>query len=167
MHNINNTLMEIVWITENYYPNKGGMAQSCDRIVNGLRKSGWIVHLVHFSNRHSKIQIQKQFNGNYLVIPCTENYPHTLQLGFQYIQNDMNNAQALVAFGGFLPILCVKTYSDWLNIPYTVCIRGNDFDVAIFHYPRREVLLNTLQNAHSIITNTLNKKLKINKLIKS
>ncbi len=157
--------MEIIWITENYYPNKGGMAQSCDRIVNGLRNSGWIIHILHFSNRHSKIVIQKQFNGSYIAIPTSENYPHALQLGFQYIQKELLQTQQLVAFGGFLPILSVQTYALWLNIPYSVCIRGNDFDVAIFHYQRKAILLDTLKNAHSIITNTTDKAIKINQLL--
>ncbi len=157
--------MVITWITENYYPNKGGMAQSCDRIVNGLRNFGWVVHILHFSNRHANIVIQKQFNGNYIAIPTSENYPHALQIGFQYLEKELNNTQQFVAFGGFLPILCVQTYACWLNIPYSVCIRGNDFDVAIFHYQRKAILLDTLKNAHSVITNTTDKALKINQLL--
>jgi glycosyltransferase involved in cell wall biosynthesis len=157
--------MEIIWITENYYPNQGGMAQSCDRIVNGLRKAGNIVHLLHFSNRHPKILTQNQWNGNYWAIPITENYPHALQIAYQILEKNVKKNEILVAFGGFLPILCIRTYSIWLNLPYFVCIRGNDFDVAIFHYQRKAILLDALNHAQKIITNTSNKALKINKLI--
>lgn len=159
--------MIITWITENYYPNKGGMAQSCDRIVNGLRKSGWKVHLLHFSNRHHQIVLEKQMNGTYIAIPTNENYPHALQIGFLMLEKELKDTQQLVAFGGFLPILCVQTYADWLNIPYAVCIRGNDFDTAIFHYQRKSILLETLKNASLIIANTTNKVQKINHLLKS
>lgn len=158
--------MVITWITENYYPNKGGMAQSCDRIVNGLRNSGWMVHLLHFSNRHSKLTIQKQYNGHYIAIPTGDNYPHALQIGFQLIEKELKKNQKLVAFGGFLPILCVQTYANWLEIPYSVCIRGNDFDMAIFHYQRKAILLDTLKQASSVITNTSDKALRINQLLK-
>jgi glycosyltransferase involved in cell wall biosynthesis len=159
--------MVITWITENYYPNKGGMAQSCDRIVNGLRKSGKIVHLLHFSHHHSRIGVQKQFNGTYIAIPTNENYPHALQIGFQCLEKELKDSQFLVAFGGFLPILCVPIYASWLHVPYSVCISGNDFDVAIFHYQRRAVLLEALKNANSIIVNTTDKLFKINQLIKN
>jgi len=159
--------MEITWITENYYPNKGGMAQSCDRIVNGLRKSGCIVNILHFSNRHQKIEIQKQWNGFYFALPTNENYPHSLQLGYKIIEKYLKNNQKLVAFGGFLPILCIEIYAAWLNLPYFVCIRGNDFDAAIFHYQRREILRKTLENAVNVITNTSEKAQKINQFLKS
>lgn len=158
--------MVITWITENYYPNKGGMAQSCDRIVNGLRNSGWKIHLLHFSNRHSKVTIQKQHNGHYISVPTGDNYPHALQMGFSLVQRELKDTEKLVAFGGFLPILCVKTYANWMEIPYSVCIRGNDFDMAIFHYQRKAILLDTLKHASSVITNTSDKSLRINQLLK-
>src|SRR3954470_23537142 len=37
-----------LWLTENYPPDRGGMAWSCDRIVRNLRRSGVLVDVACF-----------------------------------------------------------------------------------------------------------------------
>ena len=37
----------LLWLTENYPPDRGGMSVSCDRIVRGLRRAGVHVDVVH------------------------------------------------------------------------------------------------------------------------
>lgn len=43
--------MRVLWITEHYPPSRGGMAQSCDRIVRGLRAAGVEVDVAHLTRR--------------------------------------------------------------------------------------------------------------------
>ena len=45
--------MRLLLITENYPPDRGGMAESCDRIVRGLTREGVAMDLVHFDRRCS------------------------------------------------------------------------------------------------------------------
>ena len=40
--------LRALWLTETYPPSRGGMAQSCDRIVRGLRRRGVLVDVLHF-----------------------------------------------------------------------------------------------------------------------
>ena len=43
--------IHVLWLTENYFPSKGGMAQSSDRIVNSLRNELVEVDVLHFSSK--------------------------------------------------------------------------------------------------------------------
>ena len=42
-----------LWLTETYPPSRGGMAQSCDRIVHALRTLGISVDVVHLDRRQA------------------------------------------------------------------------------------------------------------------
>ena len=41
----------VLWLTGHYPPSRGGMAQSCDRIVRGLRAAGAEVDVAHLTRR--------------------------------------------------------------------------------------------------------------------
>ena len=45
------TKPRVLLLTAHYPPGRGGMAQSCDRIVHGLRRAGLTVDVVVFSDR--------------------------------------------------------------------------------------------------------------------
>lgn len=142
------------------------MAQSCERIIEGLRASGEIVHVLHFSHRHTRICVEHQYQGTYLAVPSEENYPHSLQLGFALIESLTMQLDGIVAFGGFLPILSAPIYAAWLQKPYAVCIRGNDMDVSVFHAQRQAYWLHALGQAKVIITNSSSKADRINGLLR-
>lgn len=159
--------MELLWVTENYYPNKGGMAQSCERIVEGLRAAGVVVNVLHFSHRHFRFHVEHQHQGLYIAVPSEENYPHNLQLGFSLIESQTLNIDGIVAFGGLLPILSAPIYAAWLQKPFAVCIRGNDMDVSVFHAQRQAYWLHALNQSKVIITNSTTKALRINLLLQA
>src|SRR4051794_41636068 len=60
-----------LWLTETYPPSRGGMAQSCDRIVRGLRRRGVTVDVLHFTptTRGRTWAIERQAGGRYLACP--------------------------------------------------------------------------------------------------
>jgi hypothetical protein len=51
-----NSSFRVLWITQNYPPSKGGMSESCDRIVYNLRQSGLVIDVLHLFERatHAK-----------------------------------------------------------------------------------------------------------------
>ncbi len=157
--------MPLIWLTENYYPNRGGMAQSCDRITTNLRQADTPVHLIHFTNRRPAFQTQIQENGTYTAIPLVEDPAHVLQQSYQFIHQQNWHQQTstqLVAFGGFLPILAAPIFQKWLSIPLFTCIRGNDFDQAIFAPRKRPILREALEASTKVLAVTQNKVQQIN-----
>ncbi len=154
----------ILWLTENYPPQRGGMAQSCDRIVDGLRKHGYTIDILHFSNRGQGYQTVQQLGGTYTSIPFTESESHTLNLTWNFIQQHRYNL--LVCFGGYLPVLAAPVYAKWLGIPLLTMIRGNDFDTAIFTPRKRDLLRDVFEASHKVCVVTQEKKKKIEKFFK-
>jgi len=132
--------VHLLWLTENYPPARGGMAQSCDRITHGLRTKNIIVHIIHFNNRKAPFKTDILINGTYSAIPVSDNEAHTANLCWNFIRQMSYPFGKIVAFGGFLPLLTGPVFSKWLNIPLVTLFRGNDFDTAVFS-PRRNILL--------------------------
>jgi glycogen synthase len=162
---LKNFELNILWLTENYYPNKGGMAQSCDRITNGLRDEGVKIHIIHFSKRKfSRTVLTK---GSYTSFCFEEDIEHTLNLLWLYLSNPSNFGKFthIVAFGGTLPILAAPVFAKWLDIPLVTLLRGNDFDVSIFSSRKRETFLYCLNQSAKICVVSKEKVMKIKKLI--
>ncbi len=140
----------VLWLTENYFPNRGGMAQSCDRIVQGLRKKGIRIDIVHFCSRGEAYRWQQQQEGRYLACPVEKDRAHTLNRLWQYIASEDFSYTHLLAFGGNLPILAASVWPIWMNLPLITLFRGNDFDSALFSYNRQPVLLRALQQSTAV-----------------
>lgn len=161
--------LRIIWLTENYYPNKGGMAQSCDRIVHNLRADGVLVDVIHFSDRVERTKVTNVQNGKDIAFAMHPDVSHSLNLVWLFIENYRNelaqNQQApithLAAFGGYVPLLAAPIYAAWLHLPYVVLLRGNDFDTGIFSPKRQEILKNALINAAHICVVSKDKMHKI------
>lgn len=157
--------MRILWLTENYYPNKGGMAQSCDRITHNLRQQGCFIHILHFTNRKAAFSTEKQHNGLYTALPVDQDASHTLNLAWNHISQLENNYTHLVGWGVNLAVLAGPIFSQWLHIPYIFTIRGNDFDANIFSLRKRESLLYAMDKADAICTVTSQKHERIKSLL--
>ena len=155
----------ILWITENYPPNRGGMSQSCDRIVDHLRKLGHTIDVLHFSNRGSSFHLTQQLNGWYAAIPFEESEAHTLNRTWEFVKSKKNSA--IVCFGGYLPMLCAPVFSKWLDVPLLTMVRGNDFDSAIFTPRKRDMMRDALEGAKIVTAVSQSKKDKIRKLYPS
>lgn len=159
--------MRILWLTENYPPSGGGMAQSCDRIVASLRKKGVIIDILHFSNRRKPFIKTININGSYTALPVFDDLPHTLNLSYQYIAShiDRSAIDFMVVFGGFISMSSCVVFSQLLDLPYYLCLRGNDFDISLFSHKRREMLLDALKNARGALSVCTSKQQKIAKLL--
>ncbi|TPN85981.1 glycosyltransferase family 4 protein [Aquimarina algicola] len=158
--------MSLLFITQHYHPSKGGMAESCDRIVRNFRKHKADVHVIHFTNKRKKFRTEAAVQGSYTAVPVYNSEEFTLNLAFQFIEglSILEDVKYIVVFGGHLPIVLGPILSKCLEKPLVTFIRGNDFDEAIFS-KRREALLYTLKESKYIFTVTSEKKDKITKLI--
>ena len=151
----------ILWLTENYPPQRGGMAQSCDRIIDGLRKEGFIIDILHFTESGIPFRTTQQLNGTYTSISFKESESHTLNLAWNYIQK--KEISLLVCFGGHLGVIAAPVFARWLDVPLLTMIRGNDFDTSIFTPRKRELLKDLFEVSTKICSVTTDKKEKIEK----
>ncbi|GAA4835496.1 glycosyltransferase family 4 protein [Algivirga pacifica] len=142
--------MRLLWLTENYPPLRGGMAQSCDRIVYGLRNKGLQVDVVHLTERVREVTTEQQQGGKLIEVPVYESEAHTLQRLWNVLEKEKGGVEAVVAFGGYLPMLGGPVLSSWLQAPLVTMVRGNDFDVAVFS-PRRRKVLEDAMNKSSFV----------------
>ncbi|MBL7856327.1 MAG: glycosyltransferase family 4 protein [Cyclobacteriaceae bacterium] len=154
--------MSILWLTENYPPQRGGMAQSCDRIVDHLRKRGYTINVLHFTHRDANTQFTQQQHGWHAAFPFNESEAHTLNLAWEFIRQ--KPISAVVCFGGYLPVLAAPVFSKWLGVPLLTMIRGNDFDAAIFTPRKRDVLRDALEASRMVSVVAVDKAEKIRRL---
>ena len=154
----------ICWITENYPPSKGGMARSCDRIVSTLREH-YTIHLFHFTNKQEPYKITQQLGGSYTAIPVFEDNSHSLNVLWAFFENDtrVQKTNILVSFGSNLCLKGIPVMAKWLEKPYLLCFRGNDFDSAIFSTKKQDLLF-AIEHAAAIACVSKEKQLRILKL---
>jgi len=137
-----------LWLTETYPPSRGGMAQSCDRIVRGLRFDGVVVDVVHFTRRaRAPWVVEEQRGGSYMGCVLDEDHAHGLNRAWNAVSARTATATHVVSFGGALPLLAGPVYAAWLGVPHIALIRGNDFDTGVFSVRRREVLDDALSRS--------------------
>ncbi len=153
----------LLWLTENYPPQRGGMSQSCDRIIYGLRKLDYIVEIIHFTNRgKNSIKRKQQEAGGYVSISYQESESHTINLAWNYIER-LGDFDYLVSFGGYLPMIAAPIFSKWKNIKLVTFLRGNDFDTSIFVPRKRKMLEDSLAQSSTIFCVSQNKVMKVSK----
>ncbi|NJK80154.1 MAG: glycosyltransferase family 4 protein [Chloroflexaceae bacterium] len=155
----------VLWITERFYPDRGGLAQSCDRIVTALRSNGITIDVLHLGRRGSFRQRQRA-NGTDYIVAVGNDPPHTLAQLWPTLaaQHQAVPWQWVVAFGGQLPLLAAPILAAWLRLPLLVCLRGNDFDVGIFSARQRPILYDALQRAAQVCVVSRDKAARINAL---
>lgn len=154
----------ILWLTENYPPQRGGMSQSCDRIVSNLRSLGYLIHIVHLTPKGGVVERTQHINGSCLVVPLQDSEAQTLHLAWHHIK--AQKFDLLVCFGGYLPILAAPVYASWLSIPLVTLLRGNDFDTAIFTPRKRDLLRDACETARVVCSVSSDKIDKIRALFK-
>jgi glycosyltransferase involved in cell wall biosynthesis len=127
-----------LWLTETYPPARGGMAQSCDRIVRHLRTAGAEVDVAHLDRRIADFTVELRARGADLLGPLDEDPAHALRRLWGLVER--RHAQTpythVVAFGGQIPLAGAPVWAAWLGLPLVTLLRGNDFDLGIFS-PRR------------------------------
>ncbi|WP_295453895.1 glycosyltransferase family 4 protein [uncultured Thiodictyon sp.] len=137
----------VAWLTESYPPDCGGMAQSCDRIVRGLRAAGVELDLLHCAERLRRWEEQRQVGGRYFACPMDGDPAHALNRLWARLEREADRYTHLVAFGGALPLLAAPVYAAWMDRPLIALLRGNDLDAALFHPARAQVLARALTAA--------------------
>jgi glycosyltransferase involved in cell wall biosynthesis len=144
--------VRLLWLAENYPPDVGGMAWSCDRIVAGLRDARLFVDVVHFDRRRSEWTVESGEQGALLHGPITAEPGHTINLLWHLV--DGRHKQFVythvVAFGGFLPLLAAPPFAKWLGTKLVTLLRGNDFDTGIFSPRRTGILTEALRSSDAI-----------------
>ncbi|WP_165371601.1 glycosyltransferase family 4 protein [Pseudolysobacter antarcticus] len=142
--------MRPLLITENFPPDRGGMAQSCDRIVRGLRSRGIDLDVVHLSSRHAALRIEQHERGRLISCPVADDPAHALNLLWNTLGHDPIRPSHLLAFGGLLPMLCAPSFAAWMHVPLITLLRGNDFDTGIFSLSRGWMLRDALARSAAV-----------------
>lgn len=157
------TQKKLLWTTENYPPNKGGMAESCNRIIASLRKLNYVIHVLHFTNRKKPFFTEQKLNGSYTAIPKHHDISHTLNLGLNFLSNPDTRLEydGIVAFGGLLPMNGAPVYARLLDKPLYTFIRGNDFDISVFSPKRKYYLDQAFSCSKEVCVNSLDKAQRI------
>lgn len=155
-------VMKILWLTENYPPQRGGMAVSCDRIVRSLRENGAEIDVAHFSRRYPRWKSEQKIGGRQISCPVREDIAHALNRLWILIENAKYSH--IVAFGGLLPMTASPVFAKWLDVPLIILIRGNDFDAGIFSLKRGDILREALKNSNAICAVSQDKVEKISRL---
>lgn len=155
--------MRVLWITEHYPPNRGGMAESCDRIVRGLRAAGPggpQVDVAYLTRRGRPWRIDREQGGLLLTVPLEDDPEHALRRLWTELtgRDELAAAPAetaasgggrpythVVAFGGTYALLAAPVIAAWLGVPLVTLLRGNDFDTGVFSLRRRAVLMEALR----------------------
>lgn len=149
--------MRVLWLTENHPPSRGGMAQSCDRVVRGLRTSGVEVDVAHLTRRRVPATVRRESGGHLLTCPLADDPEHALRLLWTTLEampehpaGEACGYTHLVAFGGAYPVLAAPVLAAWLDVPLITLLRGNDFDTGVFSMRRRAALLDSLRASATV-----------------
>jgi glycosyltransferase involved in cell wall biosynthesis len=142
------------------------MAQSCDRIVNGLRDSGVVVDLVHFTHHATQLKVETKRNGRLILCPPGNDPSHSMNCLWNLLsaQAGEDAMTHVAAFGGVLPLLAAPVFAAWLGVPLITLIRGNDFDSAVFAPRRADILREALRRSARVCVVSRDKVAKIRAL---
>jgi len=153
-------------LTENYPPDRGGMAESCDRIVRGLRGRGVKVDVVHFDRKASRTDFKTNESGSHLRWRVEINAGHAINTLWNRLRQtfDLEAATHVVAFGGALPIAAAPLYSALIRRPLITLLRGSEFDAGLFDTRRRQFLDEALRRSVAICTVTTEQEEKVGAL---
>ncbi|MDX8150449.1 glycosyltransferase family 4 protein [Patulibacter brassicae] len=150
--------LRVLWVTETYPPSRGGMAQSCDRIVRGLRGAGATVDVLQLVPAVRPGQEAFRFvarsGGRDLVCPIEEDPAHALNRAWNALERDPRRHELthVVAFGGIRPLTAAPVLAAWLGVPLVTLLRGNDFDTGVFSARRRPILDDALRRSALVAT---------------
>jgi len=157
-------MMRPLLITENFPPDRGGMAQSCDRIVRGLRARGLDLDVVHLSSRFVALRIEQHERGRLICCPVADDPAHALNVLWNALGRDPIRPSHVLAFGGLLPMLCAPSFAAWMQIPLITLLRGNDFDTGIFSLSRGWMLRDALARSAAVCAVSTDHRHKVSSL---
>ncbi len=138
------------------------MAQSCDRIVGGLRGEGFEIEIIHFTAQTIRLTRIQQQGGGKTAITHVESESHTLNVAWSYIKT-LGSFDYVVAFGGYLSMIGAPLFARWMDTRLLTFLRGNDFDTSIFTPRKREMLEYALKESAIVFSVTQEKVWKLTK----
>lgn len=144
--------MRLLFLTETHPPDRGGMSESCDRILRGLGREGVRLDVVHFDRRASRFEHRATSSGSILRVPPEADVAHLMNLVWNRIEH--LDGTHVVAFGGTLPLIGAPVFSAWMKRPLVTMIRGNELDAGLFDPRRRSILDDALRRASAVCTVT-------------
>jgi len=142
----------VLLVTENYPPDRGGMSESCDRIVRGLTREDVAVDIIHFDRRAARPELRRA----HLRWPLEQDPAHTINCAWNRarVAFDTRAATHVVAFGGTLPLLAAPAFAAWIDRPLVTLLRGNELDAGLFDPRRRPILDDALRRSAAVCTVT-------------
>jgi glycosyltransferase involved in cell wall biosynthesis len=148
--------MRPLLISETFPPDRGGMSESCDRIVRGLQRAGVAVDVLHFDRRVAKPLLREGASGVQLRWPAEESAPHMINCAWNRLRTaiDLERTTHVMAFGGASPIACAPAFAVWMDRPLLTMLRGNELDFGLFDPRRRPLLEDAIVRAASVCTVT-------------
>lgn len=148
--------MRLLVLTETHPPDRGGMSESCDRILRGLAREGIQLDVIHFDRRAVRFEHRPTSSGSLLRVPPEADVAHTLNLLWNEIERaiDVRAITHVVAFGGTLPLLGAPVFAAWIARPLVTLIRGNELDAGLFDPRRRAILDDALRRSAAVCTVT-------------
>jgi glycogen(starch) synthase len=142
----------LLLVTENYPPDRGGMSESCDRIVRGLTREDVAVEILHFDRRAARPELRRA----HLRWPLEHDPAHTINCAWNRarVAFDMSAVTHVVAFGGTLPLLAAPVFAAWIGRPLVTLLRGNELDAGLFDPRRRPLLDDALRRSAAVCSVT-------------
>lgn len=153
-------------LTEHFPPARGGMAQSCDRIVHGLRRRGVEVDVAHLTRRLRGVRVERKIGGHDIGFPLGDDLSHGLNLLWNHLDAHRGDRRydSVIAFGGTVPLLAGPILAGWLGAPLFSLFRGNDFDAALFSPKRGDIVRQAILASGAVAVVTREKKEKVERL---
>ena len=126
----------LVWITNRYPPQPGGMAQSCRRQITALRSRSIPVDvmILHPDATGTGVKIEPHDCGDNIIVFSRNTPAIAAQLAFPALleRHNRHRYRAIIGFGANFPGFCAATFAAWLTLPSLILVRGNDFDRDLF-----------------------------------
>jgi glycosyltransferase involved in cell wall biosynthesis len=144
----------ILWITERYPPDRGGMAASCERQVRGLRGRDLALDVLVLSGPSEQpgVRASARDGGSDYRVDLAPDPGGAAQLAWHTARREhlVRPYTRAVGFGAGRPGHLAVTLAAWLGVPSTVLVRGNDFDRDWFDSRRGHFVNQSLSRAGAI-----------------
>jgi glycogen(starch) synthase len=153
----------LLLLTENYPPDRGGMAESCDRIVRNLRARGVVIDVVHFDRRTTTASFRAVTNGSHLRWPVEINASHAINCLWNRLRRSagLEAITHVAAFGGAMPVTAAPMIAALMRRPLITLLRGSEFDAGMFDARRRTFLDDALRRSTAVCAVTTEQEEKV------
>ncbi len=144
----------ILFITDRFPPQRGGVAISSERLTRLLAERGHVVHVLHLGANVEPASVQSQREGDVMVhrLGALESQDITLQLADNVISHLHERVGFQIFHGHYLTPsgYLAAFYAKMFGAKSFVSVRGNDVDRGLFHSGQLPFILWTLQHADAI-----------------